>query len=85
MESMSCRPRSIPNINKLDETVKRQRYEHYGIPEYWIVDPALEQVKIYHLTGGRYGQASILTLEAQDLLTTPLLPALNLPLATLFK
>lgn len=70
---------------KLDETIKRQRYEHYGIPEYWIIDPALDQVKIYRLTDGRYGQASILTLEAQELLTTPLLPALSLPLATLFK
>jgi Uma2 family endonuclease len=70
---------------KLDETIKRQRYEHYGIPEYWIIDPALDQIKIYRLTGGRYGQASVLSLEAQEQLTTPLLPALNLPLAALFK
>ena len=70
---------------KLDETIKRQRYEHYGIPEYWIIDPALDQVKIYRLADGRYGQASVLSLEANDLLTTPLLPSLSLPLATLFK
>ena len=70
---------------KLDETIKRQRYEHYGIPEYWIIDPALDQVKIYRLTDGRYGQALVLSLETQDMLTTPLLPTLSLPLATLFK
>lgn len=70
---------------KLDETIKRQRYEHYGIPEYWIIDPALDQVKIYRLTDRRYGQASVLSLEAQEQLTTPLLPALSLSLATLFK
>ena len=70
---------------KLDETIKRQRYEHYGIPEYWIIDPALDQVKMYRLTDGRYGQASVLSLEANELLTTPLLPALSLPLTTLFK
>ncbi|MGE3978165.1 MAG: Uma2 family endonuclease [Nitrospira sp.] len=69
---------------KLDETIKRQRYEHYGIPEYWIIDPALDQVKMYRLADGRYGPASVLSLEAQEQLTTPLLPALNLPLATLF-
>lgn len=70
---------------KLDETIKRQRYEHYGIPEYWIIDPALDQIKIYRLVSGRYGQASVLSLESQESLTTPLLPTLNLPLATLFK
>lgn len=70
---------------KLDETIKRQRYEHYGIPEYWIIDPALDQVKMYRLTDGSYGQASVLSLEAQALLTTRLLPGLNLPLNTLFK
>ena len=70
---------------KLDETIKRQRYEHYGIPEYWIIDPALDQVKIYRLADGRYGQASVLSLEAQDVLTTPLLPAMSLPLTALFK
>ena len=70
---------------KLDETVKRQRYEHYGIPEYWIIDPELELVKIYRLIDGRYGQATVLTHETQDILTTPLLQALSLPLATLFK
>jgi len=42
-------------------------------------------VKIYRLTDGRYGQASVLSLEAQDQLPTPLLPALSLPLAALFK
>jgi Uma2 family endonuclease len=70
---------------KLDETIKRQRYEQYGIPEYWIIDPELEQIKIYRRTDGHYGHASVLSLETQDTLTTPLLPALSLPLATLFK
>ena len=69
---------------KLDETIKRQRYEHYGISEYWIIDPALDQVKVYRLTDGHYGQALVLSLDAQELLTTPLLPNLSLPLATLF-
>ena len=70
---------------KLDETIKRQRYEHYGIPEYWIIDPALVQVKIYRFADGRYGQAVVLSADATGLLTTPLLPNLSLPLTTLFK
>jgi Uma2 family endonuclease len=70
---------------KFDETIKRQRYEHFGIPEYWIIDPELELLKIYRLTDGRYGQATVLAHETQDILTTPLLQTLNLPLATLFN
>ena len=70
---------------KLDETIKRQRYTHYGVPEYWIVDPELDLVKIYRFTADRYGQATILTREAQDILSTPLLPSLSVPLVTLFK
>jgi len=70
---------------KLDETIKRQRYEHFGIPEYWIIDPELELVKIYRILDGRYGQATVLTHETQDILTTPVLQTLSLPLATLFK
>lgn len=70
---------------KLDETIKRQRYEHYGIPEYWIIDPALDQVKVYRLTDGHYGQVLVLSLDAHALLTTPLLPNLSVSLTTLFK
>jgi len=69
---------------KLDETIKRQRYEQYRIPEYWIIDPELNHIKIYRHTDGRYRQATVLSLETQDTLTTPLLPALSLPLAALF-
>lgn len=70
---------------KLDETIKRQRYEHYGIPEYWIIDPALDQIKVYRFADGRYGQAVVLSAETTGVLTTPLLPNLSLPLTTLFK
>ena len=70
---------------KLDETIKRQRYAHYGVPEYWIIDPELDLVKIYRFAADQYGQATILTREAKDILSTPLLPGMSLPLVTLFK
>ena len=69
---------------KRDERVKRGLYERHGVREYWIVDPQLELVKIYQLRDGRYGKAQELTLEAQDTVTTPLLPGLTLPLTDVF-
>lgn len=35
-----------------DRGIKRPRYAAYGVPEYWIVDPAAKQVEVYRLGGG---------------------------------
>jgi Uma2 family endonuclease len=32
-----------------DRGVKRERYAHFGVPRYWIVDPALAVVEVYDL------------------------------------
>jgi Uma2 family endonuclease len=62
-----------------DERVKYQIYEMHGVREYWIVDPAEEIVKIYHLENGRYRGTDI-----GDAITTPLLPGFSLRLRDLF-
>ncbi len=69
---------------KTDEIIKRKLYERYAVPEYWIVDPELETVKIYRLTEGRYTRVAELTHETHDTLTTPLLPDLAIPLTDIF-
>lgn len=70
---------------KLDETYKRDRYELAGIQEYWIVDPAIDVVKVLRLRDHGYGQPLELRLERKDELTSPLLGAFRLPLMTLFE
>lgn len=70
---------------KLDETYKRDRFEQAGIKEYWIVDPAVDLVKLLRLGDHGYGQPIERRLERKDDLTSPLLGAFRLPLTTLFE
>ena len=70
---------------KRDETIKRRLYERFGVAEYWVIDPELDLVKVYRRTGERYERVAELMLENGDVLTTPLLPSVNLPLAKIFE
>ena len=70
---------------KTDEVVKRKLYERYGVREYWIVDPELETVKILRLTDQGYVRAAELTREANEILSSPLLPGFQAPLAEIFE
>jgi Uma2 family endonuclease len=74
-----------PSTRRRDEIIKRRLYERNGVPEYWVVDPELEAVKVYRLVEGTYQKAGELSLEDDAVLTTPLLPDLTLPLAAIFE
>ncbi len=67
-----------------DEVLKRGLYERAGVPEYWLVDPDAETVKVFRSEGGRYGRALLLSLRDEDVLTTPRLPGLAIPLRSIF-
>jgi Uma2 family endonuclease len=68
-----------------DETVKRRLYERAGVSEYWIVDPMNDAVLIYRREGARFGRPLELSRSAGDVVTTPLLPGLTLPLTRIFR
>lgn len=68
-----------------DEIRKRRLYERYGVREYWIVDPALEQVKVYRRSdGGGFGKKTEHSREHGGTLAPPLLPGLVVSLEELF-
>jgi Uma2 family endonuclease len=74
-----------PSTRKRDETIKRRLYEKFGVDEYWVIDPELDTIKVYRRENERYERSAELSLERGDVLTTPLLPGLNLALATVFQ
>ncbi len=69
---------------KTDEIVKRKLYERFGVPEYWIIDPEIETIKVYRVTAQGYRRIAELSREADDTFSTPLLPDLTILLQDIF-
>ena len=61
---------------------KRQIYAEAGVTEYWPIDPRNDTVTQLELRGGVYMERAV--LGAGDVLTTPLLPELAIPLLEIF-
>ena len=62
---------------------RRQIYAEAGILEYWPIDPRNDTVTQLELRDGAYVERAVLGVE--DVLTTPLLPCLAIPLADIFQ
>jgi Uma2 family endonuclease len=69
---------------QIDQGLKLERYERFGVQEYWIVDPNRNTITLYRLEGERYEKVAVLSVEAGDVLQTPLLPGLELRLTEVF-
>ena len=74
-----------PSTRTRDETLKRRLYERSGVDEYWIVDPETDVVRVYRRQATTFTRVSELSREAGDVLATPLLPGLELPLSRIFR
>lgn len=73
-----------PSSRRIDESVKRKRYELFGVTEYWIVDGELELVKIYRRTGPTFERVAEISTETGGTITTPLLPGFSMDIAAVF-
>ena len=49
-----------------------------------VVDPEIDVIRVYRRSGERFERPVELSAEAGDVLTTPLLPGLEIPLAHVF-
>ena len=65
-----------------DRVTKFAQYAHYGVGEYWIVDPVAESVEVYRLAGSKYELTA--SLSGDQTLETPLLPGWQVIVRDLF-
>jgi Uma2 family endonuclease len=55
-----------------------------GVREYWLADPLFDTVQIFRRAREALRLVAELSVEAGDILTTPLLPGLEIKLAVIF-
>ena len=72
-----------PKTASRDRKLKRDRYAHFGVAEYWVVDPVARRIEVYRPTGD---QARKIEVAAESLEWTPVPggPTLTLNVAELF-
>ncbi|MEA2560921.1 MAG: hypothetical protein QOH06_2425 [Acidobacteriota bacterium] len=75
----------FPSTRRIDEGLKRERYELLEVREYWTVDPSRSVVRVYRRAADRLRKEAELTAVAGDCLATPLLPGLEIPLVEVFQ
>lgn len=66
-----------------DRVTKKQLYERFGVPEYWLIDPADAYIEIYSLQNARYELLSAASLIEGEL-TSGVLSGFFLDLPALF-
>ena len=72
-----------PSTRERDLGVKVHLYARFGVPEYWIVDPEVETLIIYHLTSDGYEVAG--PFHCGETIHSNLFPNVSLDVADLFR
>jgi Uma2 family endonuclease len=67
-----------PDSIKRDYRFKRAEYASFGIPEYWIVDPAAQKVTVLQLVEGLYEDKKY---QGNDRIASSIFPEIKLTVA----
>lgn len=71
-----------PTTTERDRGVKLKLYERAGIPEYWLISPEARTIEVLGLSEGSYTCVGL--YGAHDILSSPLLPSLQIPVQDIF-
>lgn len=71
-----CIEVASPSTRLVDRVVKFARYAQFGIPEYWLVDPATQRVEVFTLDEGVY--ILVASVQGDDRIPSRVLPGLTL-------
>jgi Uma2 family endonuclease len=74
-----------PGTRRTDEQIKLRLFDRGGVDEYWIVDPDHDVVRVFsRQTDGSFQLRIELSRERSEILTTSLIPGLQVRLSDLF-
>ncbi len=78
-----CVEIASPSTRQTDRTRKFDRYAHFGVAEYWLVEPIEQTVETFVLEGGAY--VSLGTAVGNEQIVSPVMPDLALTAAEVFE
>ena len=74
-----------PGTRRRDEGIKRQLFDAKGVREYWMVDPKSRRITICRRApSGAFPVVATVAADADDQLTSPLLPEFTMSVSALF-
>ena len=71
-----------PGTERIDRTLKHERYELFDVKEYWRADPATKTITVFRARNGAFEHIGV--LGEGTTIETPLLPGLRVDVSTIF-